>query len=61
MGSTAASIEDHKNRHIELHKYLDELVADWIFQTGMLPSQGTVLDLMGWSYQQTLNTTEKEA
>ena len=44
---------DHYKRHILLHKYLDELVADFINHTDMLPSETTVAELMKWSYQQT--------
>jgi len=31
---------------------LDELVADWLGETGALPSKATVLELMQWSAQQ---------
>ena len=31
----------HKQRHQELHRYLDELVADYILHTKGLPSQKT--------------------
>ncbi len=40
-------------RHVLLHGYLDELVADMIRSTYMLPSKTTVLELMEWSYRQT--------
>lgn len=43
----------HKKRHIKLHHALDELMADWIFNTGSLPSNCSVFQLMEWSYQQT--------
>lgn len=43
----------HKARREELHKALDELVADFIRHTGGLPSETTVLALMGWSHEQT--------
>jgi len=49
--------EEHKKRHIKLHSALDELVADWITHTESLPSQGTVLDLINWSYGQTKDPT----
>ena len=49
--------DEHRKRHIELHRKLDELVADWIRDTGSLPSESTVMDLMTWSYQQSLNPT----
>lgn len=47
--------EEHKQRHIQLHKAFDALLADWIMHHPMsLPSQLTVLDLAKWSYQQTI-------
>lgn len=50
--------EEHRQRHIELHQKLDELIADWIGHGKKLPSQATVMELMQWSHQQTLNPTE---
>lgn len=50
--------EDHRQRHIELHKSLDELVADWIGHTEGLPSSSSILELLNWSYSQTQNPTE---
>lgn len=44
---------EHYQKHRELHKYLDELVADWIQSTGNRPSEYTVLALMQWSATQT--------
>ena len=44
-----------KERHIELHKMLDELVADFISQTNNLPSKTTVMELMKWAYEQTVD------
>ena len=51
--------KEHKERHIELHKMLDELVADFISQTNNLPSKTTVMEFMKWSYEQTVTPTEK--
>ena len=48
----------HKKRHVELHRCLDELCADWLYQTGKLPSKATVLELMQWSAAQTEKPTE---
>lgn len=50
--------EQHQARHVELHRALDELVADWLRHTRKLPSTSSVMDLMQWSHQQTLNPTE---
>ena len=52
--------EEHKERHKDLHKYLDELLADWIFHTEGLPSKASILDLVNWSYQQTIDPTLQE-
>ena len=52
---------EHRQRHIELHAAVDELVADYLRQhRGALPSEVSVADLLAWSYQQTLNPTEVE-
>jgi hypothetical protein len=62
----AAAIEeaskpfDHKQRHIDLHRSLDELIADFITHTGLLPSKTLLIDLMSWSKFQTVEPTEKE-
>jgi hypothetical protein len=52
--------EEHKERHEMLHRNLDELVADWIAHTRKVPSKSTVLELMEWAHEQTLNPTEEE-
>ena len=52
--------EAHKKRHEELHAALDELVADWIMQTKLMPNKSSVLDLMKWSASQVDNPTEQE-
>lgn len=51
------SKSEHKIRHIELHKCLDELVADWINITGGSLSE-TILDFIMWSYKQTIDPNE---
>lgn len=54
--------EEHRHRHIELHKSLDELVADWIDHQGIgsdkFLSNTPIRELMEWSYQQTQNPTK---
>jgi len=53
--------EEHIARHVELHKALDELVADWISNNqGVLPSKATVLDLMQWAQEQAIAPTERD-
>lgn len=44
--------DEHKQRHVELHKLLDELVADFIEHSGCLPSKTTIFELMKWSNEQ---------
>lgn len=56
---TTLTPDEHKKRHEQLHKALDELVADWIDHTGRLPSKATVFELMRWSFHQCENPTEK--
>lgn len=51
---------EHKERHILLHKHLDELIADYITHTGKTPSTSTLMEFLTWSYEQTQNPTEIE-
>ena len=51
---------DHKIRHEELHRALDELCADFIGQMGKLPSNTPIYELMKWSHEQTINPTENK-
>ena len=48
----------HKREHLKLHHSLDVLIGDWISQTENLPSRSSVMQLMEWSHQQTLEPTE---
>lgn len=50
--------KEHKERHQELHRCFDELIADYITQTGKRLSNSTALEIMEWSYAQTKNPTE---
>lgn len=60
ISKTSAATDDaHKLRHEQLHRALDELLADWIGHTHALPSQNTVAELMKWSHEQTINPTKK--
>lgn len=52
-------IEKHKQRHLELHKALDQLVADYMDNTHNLPSNIKLTDLMSWSFEQTKNPVGK--
>ena len=54
-------IQDHREKHKLLHSHLDELLADFITQTGKLPSKTNIIELLTWSHEQTINPTTKEA
>ncbi len=45
---------EHKARHVELHQKFDELLADWIKNTGGLPSKTNLVEFMQWSHKQTI-------
>jgi len=49
--------QKHIRRHKRLHKCLDELSADFFAQTGKMPSESSVTELMTWSCGQTENPT----
>lgn len=51
---------EHFKRHELLHDELDELVADFITHTKLMPSRTTISVLLNWSYEQTENPTEVE-
>ena len=51
--------EEHIKRHQLLHGMADELMADMIDHTGMLPSTTTVMDMMRWSKEQMINPEVK--
>lgn len=51
--------EKHKERLLELHRALDELVADFINHTNKLPSKTSLMELMNWSFEQTKIPTKK--
>ena len=51
--------DEHRSRHTELHKSIDELFADYLrHHREARLSTTTLMQLMEWSYQQTLNPTE---
>lgn len=51
-------IEEHKQRHVELHKAIDELSADYILHNPTAHLAGSILDLIEWSYGQTKDPKE---
>ena len=54
--------EQHRGRHILLHRMLDELAADWATHQprGKLFSNSTIMELIEWSHRQTIQPDEKE-
>jgi len=57
--SEATELAAHLERHQQLHRSLDELVADWLSHNrDKRPSSSTVLELMQWSHMQTQLPTE---
>jgi len=51
--------EEHIKRHKELHKCLDELLANFITNTKHFPSKTPILKLTEWSHQQTILPDEE--
>ena len=49
--------QEHKERHIELHKALDELLADFISHTEGSLGKTTIMELIEWSHRQTISPT----
>lgn len=55
-GGPGMTTEQHIQRHIMLHKSIDELAADFLRHNNKkLLSNTTVLELLQWSAQQTVN------
>lgn len=52
--------EQHKKRHILLHRMLDELLTDFIRDTGKMPSGCKIGELMKWSFEQTKKPSEEK-
>ena len=49
---------EHRKVHEDLHKSLDQLVADFLTHNRTkLPTDTTVMELMEWSHLQTKNPT----
>ena len=53
-------LDEHRKRHVSLHKALDELFADYISHHGNETEflKMPLVKLIEWSYQQTINPTE---
>ena len=48
----------HKKRHVKLHKYFEELLADYIEHHKEPFDETTTMDLLKWSRRQTINPEE---
>jgi len=44
--------EEHKQRHIDLHAALDELLADFVEHNKGTVLRRPIIDLMEWSHRQ---------
>ena len=51
--------EEHIKRHKELHRALDELIADYITHVPTASIDDSIYTLMKWSHEQTGNPTEE--
>jgi hypothetical protein len=49
--------EAHRDRHIQLHEYFDELLADFLRHNKEKRLTSTIQELMDWSYSQTIMPT----
>lgn len=53
--------QQHIQQHLQLHAKLDELAADYVFHTGKLLGQSTIMELLQWSNEQTRHPSAKDA
>ncbi len=49
--------KDMTKRHLKLHRNLDELIACFYIQTGLLSQNITLAEFMVWSYKMSQNPT----
>ncbi len=49
--------KDMKKRHLKLHASLDELVACFYIETGLLAGTTTLMEFMEWSHKMTTDPT----
>ena len=50
---------EHIEKHKELHRALDELIADYILTTKKGLQNTNLLQLIEWSHEQTIKPTEQ--
>ena len=52
--------DEHIKIHKTLHNSLDQLVADFISHTGKSLEETSIMELIKWSHQQTIEPVSKE-
>jgi len=53
--------DNHRERHVELHKALDELFADFITHSGTETfTKAPIISLIEWSHAQTIEPDHEE-
>lgn len=50
----------HKEIHEKFHRNLDEMMAEFIMQTGKLPSKTSLMEFVEWSYAQMQNPIDNK-
>ena len=65
MASAPVTAEEHRLRHVALHKAFDELLADWIAHLPLGAVAGvldrSILELITWSHEQTIAPKDRPA
>ncbi len=51
------TLEEHRQRHIELHQKFDELLGDYFRQVKGASTDDSLISLMRWSHGQTKEPT----
>ena len=49
---------EHQGEHIRLHNSLDELISDFYKATKKSLRETSIMELLAWSFEQTLNPVE---
>ncbi|KKN76723.1 hypothetical protein LCGC14_0366940 [marine sediment metagenome] len=49
--------KDMTKRHVKLHRNLDELIACFYIETGLLAGTTTLMEFMEWSHKMTVKPT----
>jgi hypothetical protein len=55
-GGDGMTHDEHRERHKELHRSFDELMADFLtHNSGRFPTEVTLMELARWSHEQTID------